>query len=313
MRIQSINPVNGKVIKSYPADTEKKVGLKVKQTHQAWLQWRESGFNERARLLKKLAAGLRHEKDRLAGLMAFEMGKPLKEGVGEIEKCAWVCDYYAENAASFLNDAIVATDAVKSYVSFQPLGVILAIMPWNFPFWQVFRFLAPCLMAGNCGLLKHASNVPGCALAIEQLVSQAGFPAHVLQTLMIGSKAVNAVIAHPLVKAVTLTGSTNAGVNVARQAGAYLKKTVLELGGSDPYVILADADLETAAQICVDSRLINNGQSCIAAKRFILVKEIEKKFTELFREKMLQKNTGDPFGPYQLGPMARADLRDELH
>jgi succinate-semialdehyde dehydrogenase/glutarate-semialdehyde dehydrogenase len=314
MSIQSINPANGKVIKSYKEDTAERVTRKIEQTHKAWLKWRETSFEERAAMLKKLANNLRGRKDELAALMAREMGKPLKDGVAEVEKCALVCDYYADNAESFLVDQIVKTDASKSFVSFQPIGIVLAIMPWNFPFWQVFRFLAPGLMAGNCGLLKHASNVPGCGLVIEELVRASGYPDHVFQTLMIGSKGVNQVIAHPLVKAVTLTGSTEAGIKVAQQAGSLLKKSVLELGGSDPYVILEDADLETAAQICVNSRLINNGQSCIAAKRFIMVKSIEKEFTRLFKEKMQLKKIGDPFeANSELGPMARADLRDELH
>lgn len=314
MSIQAINPVNGKVIKTYKEDNEQSVIRKIEQTHKAWLKWRETTLTERSTLLRSLAANLKSRKDELAVLMAKEMGKPLKDGVAEIEKCASVCEYYADNGANFLADKNIETDASKSYVSFQPIGVVLAIMPWNFPFWQVFRFLAPGLMAGNCGLLKHASNVPGCALAIEDLVKAAGFPPHVFQTLMIGSKAVAKVIAHPHIKAVTLTGSTEAGIKVAQQAGSLIKKTVLELGGSDPYVVLADADLEKAAQACANSRLINNGQSCIAAKRFILVKSIEKEFIRLFKEKMLQKKMGDPFeSDTDLGPMARADLRDELH
>lgn len=314
MSIQSINPANGKVIKKYKEDSEQNVTRKIEQTHKAWLKWRETSFAERATLLKNLAANLKQRKDELAVLMANEMGKPLKDGVAEIEKCASVCEYYANNGAQFLADEVIKTDASKSYVSFQPLGIVLAIMPWNFPFWQVFRFLAPGLMAGNCGLLKHASNVPGCALIIEELVKTSGFPDNVFQTLMIGSKEVNKVIVHPLVKAVTLTGSTEAGIKVAQQAGMLLKKTVLELGGSDPYIVLEDADLEEAAQACVNSRLINNGQSCVAAKRFILVKGIEKEFIRLFKEKMMQKKVGDPFeAGTDLGPMARADLRDELH
>jgi succinate-semialdehyde dehydrogenase/glutarate-semialdehyde dehydrogenase len=314
MSIQSINPVNGKIIKSYPEDPEEKVILKIEQTHKAWLNWRESDFPERSALLNKLADLLYRDRDDLARLMALEMGKPLKDGAAEIDKCAAVCKYYAEHGPGFLENQLIKTEAAKSFVSFQPLGVVLAIMPWNFPFWQVFRFLAPALMAGNCGLLKHASNVPGCALAIEKLIRDAGFPVHIFQTLMIGSKAVSPVIAHHLVKAVTLTGSTEAGIKVAGQAGMLLKKTVLELGGSDPYLVLEDADLEQAAEICVSSRLINNGQSCISAKRFIPVRKIEKEFTALFVQKMKQRILGDPFeAAIDLGPMARADLRDELH
>lgn len=314
MSLKSINPVNGKTIKTYEEDADEKVIQKITQTQEAWLSWRETDFNSRSVLLVKLAEQLYKERDNLAQLMAIEMGKPLKDGAAEIDKCAAVCKYYAEQGAGFLKDQIIETEASKSYVSFQPLGVVLAIMPWNFPFWQVFRFLAPALMAGNCGLLKHASNVPGCALAIEKLVLDAGFPPHVFQTLLIGSKEVTEVIANPVVKAVTLTGSTEAGMKVATQAAGLLKKTVLELGGSDPYVILADADLETAAETCVSSRLINNGQSCISAKRFIVVKEVATDFTALFIEKMKLRTTGDPFDAHaDLGPMARADLRDELH
>lgn len=314
MSIQSINPTNGKVIRAYQEDSGEKVIAKIEETHKAWLTWRETTYKKRAVHLKNLAANLRARKAELANLMALEMGKPLKDGAAEIEKCAAVCDYYADNGAEFLKDQLVKTDASKSYVSYQPLGIVLAIMPWNFPFWQVFRFLAPGLMAGNCGLLKHASNVPGCALVIEDLVRTSGFPAHVFQTLMIGSSAVHKVISHPLVKAVTLTGSTEAGIKVAQQAGSLLKKLVLELGGSDPYIILEDADLELAAEMCVNSRLINNGQSCVAAKRFIVLKKVEKDFIALFKKKMQERKTGDPLDKdTNLGPMARADLRDELH
>lgn len=314
MSITSINPVNGKLNRSYGEDTPGSVEKKIDLTQRTWLDWRRTSFSQKSVLLKKMAEHLRLQKEELAALMTIEMGKPLKEGISEIEKCALVCEYYADNAANFLKDEIIATDASKSYVSYHPIGIVLAVMPWNFPFWQVFRFLAPALMAGNCGLLKHASNVPGCALAIEHLVRQSGFPDNVFQTLMIGSKAVNAVIAHPHVKAITLTGSTEAGMKVAAESGRLLKKTVLELGGSDPYIILPDADLEQAAETCVHSRLINNGQSCIAAKRFIVVSAVEKEFINLFKEKMARKITGDPFDPaIDLGPMARADLRDELH
>lgn len=314
MSLQSLNPLNGKIIKSYPEDTEAIVSAKIEKAHNAWEKWRQTSFEERAKLLRNAASVLRERKDKLAALMAEEMGKPLKEGISEIEKCALVCDYYADNGERFLKDSRVKTEAKKSYVSFQPLGVVLAVMPWNFPFWQVFRFVAPSLMAGNCGVLKHASNVPGCALAIEDVLNKAGFPKGVFQTLLVGSKAVEKIIAHPLIKAVTLTGSTDAGRKVAQQAASHLKKTVLELGGSDPYIILEDADLEKATEICAQSRLINNGQSCISAKRFILVKKIEKEFIELFKEKMGAKNTGDPFeANTDLGPMARKDLRDELH
>ena len=314
MSITSINPVNGSIIKSYTADSEEAVLTKIENAHAVWPSWRALSFAEKEKLLKRTAAELRKGKKELAHLMALEMGKPLQAGLEEIEKCATVCDYYAAVGAQHLADQLIETEASKSYVSFQPLGTVLAIMPWNFPFWQVFRFLAPGLMAGNCGLLKHASNVPGCALAIEKVLLDAGFPEHVFQTLMIDSKTVQKVIAHPLVKAVTLTGSTAAGMQVARQAAGLLKKSVLELGGSDPYLILDDADLEFAAEVCAQSRLINNGQSCIAAKRFILTQAVEEEFTSLFSAKMASRTTGDPLiKNTDLGPMARADLRDELH
>lgn len=314
MGIQSIHPVNGKIIKTYQEDTAKQIKKKIDLAHRAWQSWKHTSFEERAGYLRKTAQVLRKHAGELAALMASEMGKPLQPGRDEIEKCAKVCEYYAENGAAFLKDEPVATEASRSYVSFQPLGVVLAVMPWNFPFWQVFRFLAPGLMAGNCGVLKHASNVTGCALAIEKMILQAGFPKHVFQTLVAGSKAVKDMIEHPLIKAVTLTGSTGAGKQVAAQAAAILKKSVLELGGSDPYLVLEDADLEQAASICAESRLINNGQSCIAAKRFIVVKPVEKAFLKLFKQKMSSKTTGDPFDPAsELGPMARTDLRDELH
>jgi succinate-semialdehyde dehydrogenase/glutarate-semialdehyde dehydrogenase len=314
MSIQSINPVNGKVLKSYTADTEVTINQKIEQAELVWPEWRSIPLKEKAKLLNKAAEVLRKRKPDLSLLMAEEMGKPLKDGAGEIEKCATLCDYYAEHGEAYLANQEVKTEATKSFVSFQPLGIVLAIMPWNFPFWQVFRFLAPGLMAGNCGLLKHSSNVPGCALAIQEVLIEAGFPEHVFQTLLIDSKSTNKVIAHPLVKAVTITGSTQAGMKVAEQAGSLLKKSVLELGGSDPYLILEDADLDLAAEVCANSRLINNGQSCIAAKRFIVVESVEEEFLKKFKAKMEAKQTGDPKAEnIDLGPMARVDLRDELH
>jgi succinate-semialdehyde dehydrogenase/glutarate-semialdehyde dehydrogenase len=242
------------------------------------------------------------------------MGKILKEGRAEAEKCAWVCDYYAENAEGFLLDEVIKTDAAKSFVACRPLGVVLAVMPWNFPFWQVFRFAAPAIMAGNVGLLKHASNVPGCALAIENVFRKAGFPSGVFQTLLVGGPRVDSIIENPLVKAVTLTGSTPAGRAVAAKSGAMLKKTVLELGGSDPYVVLPDADIDAAVSTCVTSRLINAGQSCIAAKRFVVVDAVYDDFLERFVDEMSGKRVGDPRDPEaDIGPQARHDLRNELH
>ena len=314
MATQSINPFNGEIIKTYQEHTAQEVEDKISATNEAWQGWKKTPFEERSSLLRKLAEVLRTRKDDLAILMAREMGKPVKQGAAEVEKCAVCCDYYAENGQKYMEDKLVETEASKSYLSFQPIGVVLAIMPWNFPLWQVFRFLAPALMAGNCGVLKHASNVPGCALSIEDMVNGAGFPAHVFQTLLIGSAAVDAVIENPIIKAVTLTGSTAAGMKVAAKAGSLIKKVVLELGGSDAYLILKDADLDLAAETCVNSRLINSGQSCIAAKRFIVVEEVKEEFTRLFVEKMQSKVMGDPLDPAtDIGTQARTDLRNGLH
>ncbi|WP_158827633.1 NAD-dependent succinate-semialdehyde dehydrogenase [Mucilaginibacter lacusdianchii] len=314
MAITSINPATGQSIKTYVAHTAEEASAKIQQTHQAWTQWRLSEPTDRSAMLNQMAAVLRQQQSQLAELMALEMGKPVSQGISEVEKCASVCEYYAANAAGFLKDQVIESDAQKSYVTFQPIGVVLAIMPWNFPLWQVFRFLAPALAAGNCGVLKHASNVPGCALAIEDVVKQAGFPKHVFQTLLVGSSEVDAIIENPLIKAVTLTGSTQAGQKVAAKAGSLIKKTVLELGGSDAYLVLEDADLEHASRTCVDSRLINSGQSCIAAKRFIVIKEVAEQFTQLMLEKMKGKRMGDPLDKEtEVGPQARVDLRDGLH
>jgi succinate-semialdehyde dehydrogenase/glutarate-semialdehyde dehydrogenase len=264
--------------------------------------------------MKKAASVLKNRKEGLANLMTLEMGKPLAQSRAEVEKCSWVCDYFAENAEKFLEDQVIKTDASKSFVTFEPIGVVLAVMPWNFPFWQVFRFAAPNLMAGNAGVLKHSSNVTGCALAIENIFKEAGFPENLFRTLVISSKNVAGVIKNRVIKAVTLTGSTAAGISVAKAAGEQLKKTVLELGGSDPYFVLEDADLDKTADTCVNSRLLNGGQSCIAAKRFIVVESIYNEFEKIFVEKMKSKKMGDPFDESNnLGPQARNDLRDELH
>ena len=245
--------------------------------------------------------------------MTLEMGKPISQAEAEAEKCAWVCDYYADNAESILKEEFIQTDASESYVRFDPLGVVLAVMPWNFPFWQVFRFAAPALMAGNVGILKHASNVPMCAEAIENIFLEAGFPEGAFKNLVISSKPVKNIIDNPLVKAATLTGSENAGRNVAERSGKNLKKTVMELGGSDPFIILPDADLEKASSVAVTARMINNGQSCIAAKRFIITEAVYDEFLELFLSKMQAVKMGDPMNPEtELGPLARKDLMLEL-
>jgi len=314
MTWQTINPASGAVVASYEETSPEAVQAIIASAHRAYLEWRQTSFRERAGLMRRAADVLRGNAREYARLMAEEMGKPIRDGIAEIQKCAGGCDYFAENAERFLAPEPVATEARKSFIAFNPLGVVLAVMPWNFPFWQVFRFAAPGLMAGNAGVLKHASNVPGCALAIEQVFRKAGFPEHLFRTLLIGSKEVSAVIEHSLVRAVTLTGSGPAGRAVAGKAGAMLKKTVLELGGSDPYLVLEDAVLEQAAVLCTKGRLINMGQSCIAAKRFIVVDKVRSRFEELFVERMSAVKFGDPLREQtELGPLARHDLRDALH
>lgn len=314
MSIESVNPLNGEVVRSYQSYSSEVVTQKINESHKAFLNWKRTSFRDRALYMIKASEVLRKQKHKLAVLMATEMGKPLKAGEGEIEKCALACEYYAKNAEEFLAKEIGPGSASKSYVTFNPLGVILAVMPWNFPFWQTFRFLAPGLMAGNSCVLKHASNVPGCAIATEEIIKEAGFPDNLFQTLLVESSAVEEIIEHPFIKAVTLTGSTEAGMKVAQKAASLVKKAVLELGGSDPYLVLKDADIPLAAAICAESRLINSGQSCIAAKRFIVVKEVADEFITLFKEKMQSKIMGDPMDETtQLGPMAKRDLRDQLH
>ena len=314
MPLDVSKPRDRRDLKNYDEMTPQQAAAAIEEAHAAWKSWRKAPFSERARPMKKAAGILRERKEEFAKLMALEMGKPFKQGIAEAEKCALGCDYYADHAEAHLAPEIVKTEATKSYVAFEPLGVVLAVMPWNFPFWQVFRFAAPALMAGNAGVLKHASNVPGCAIAIEEVFVQAGFPKGVFRTLLIGSRQVKAVIEHPLVRAVTLTGSTPAGKAVAAQAGAALKKTVLELGGSDPYIVLEDADLEHAVNTCATSRLINSGQSCVNAKRFIVVEPLVAAFTEKLVAAMKSKRMGDPLAEgTDVGPQARPDLRDELH
>ena len=314
MDITAINPATGQTVKVYRETPQAEVTAAIEKAHETWKSWRATPFAGRATLMRKSASILRARKDSLARLMASEMGKPLNQGVAEAEKCAWACEYYADNAEAFLAPQDVKTEAKRSYVAYEPLGVVLAVMPWNFPLWQVYRFAAPGLMAGNVGLLKHASNVPGSALAIEEMFREAGFPEGCFRTLLIPSGAVKAVIEHPLVRAVTLTGSTPAGRSVASTAGQVLKKSVLELGGSDAYLVLHDAEIEAAAVTCVNSRLINGGQSCIAAKRFIVEAPVLKAFTDRFVALMKAKKVGDPFAEgTDVGPLARRDLRDALH
>jgi succinate-semialdehyde dehydrogenase/glutarate-semialdehyde dehydrogenase len=314
MSVESINPANGKTIETYETLSGEDLRIAVESAHRAFVEWRRADIDHRAPLMNRAAGILREHRDELAELMAEEMGKPVSQGRSEVDKCAWVSEYYADNAASMLTPEMVSTDATTSYVSFQPLGVVLAVMPWNFPFWQVFRFAAPSLMAGNAAVLKHASNVFGCALAIEDIFREAGFPKSLFRTLLIGSDRVKDVIEHRRVAAATLTGSTPAGRAVAAAAGRALKKTVLELGGSDPYVILDDADMERAVATCVTSRLINSGQSCIAAKRFIVTRKRREEFAERFVSVMKSRKMGDPLDEdTDIGPLARHDLRDDLH
>jgi succinate-semialdehyde dehydrogenase/glutarate-semialdehyde dehydrogenase len=314
MSLLSVNPATGEPIREYAEASEQEVAVLLGEAACAQAGWRRLPFGERAQRMRRAGALLRERREACARLMAQEMGKPLAEGRAEVDKCAWVCDYYAENAETFLAREPVGTDAARSFVAFPPLGVVLAVMPWNFPFWQVFRFAAPAMMAGNGGVLKHASNVTGCALAIQEVFRDAGFPAPLFRALLVGSGRVAGVIESRWIAAVTLTGSTPAGRAVARRAGECLKKTVLELGGSDPYVVLEDADLETAAETCAASRLINGGQSCIAAKRFVVVEPVRRRFEELFVERMRSRRVGDPFDEAtQVGPLARRDLRDDLH
>jgi succinate-semialdehyde dehydrogenase / glutarate-semialdehyde dehydrogenase len=312
--MESRNPATGEIEGTWPEHKAEQIQERIVQTRRAHEFWRATDFSERGKLLHRAAGVLREKRASFARLMAKEMGKPVREGQAEVDKCAWVCEYYADNGERQLASRPVESDASKSQVVFRPLGVVLAIMPWNFPFWQVFRFAAPCLMAGNAALLKHASNVTGCALAIEKVFRKAGFPKHLFTALLAGSSRVGQVIDHKSVAAVTLTGSTAAGKAVAERAGRALKKTVLELGGSDPYLILEDADLESAVEACVTARLLNAGQSCIAAKRFLVVQSVREEFERRLVDAMKKRKHGDPLDETcDLGPLARLDLRDELH
>ena len=314
MSIETINPYTGQSIKVYNEMDKKSINNAIDKTHNTHLIWKKNHVDYRGNLMRKAANILLEDKIKYAKIMAIEMGKPLQQGISEVEKCAWVCNYYADTARGFLKKKTIRTEAFKSFVAYEPLGVILAVMPWNFPFWQVFRFAAPTLMAGNGAILKHASNVPESAMAIQIVFEKAGFPKGLFTTLLVSSKAVKGIIQNPKIKAVTLTGSESAGSAVATIAGKNIKKTVLELGGSDAYIILEDADLEEAIEACVTSRLINSGQSCIGAKRFIVVESIYDEFLNKFKNKMKSKKIGDPMKKEtDIGPMARLDLRDELH
>lgn len=316
MAMQSINPATGELLAEFDTWDQETLDYAVTQAGYMFQDWSKlTPIEDRCMMMKRVAEVLRDDVEPLAELITLEMGKTIAEAQAEIEKCAFVCDYYADNGPQFLADEVIETEATKSYVAYLPLGVVLAVMPWNFPFWQVFRFAAPALIAGNVAVLKHASNVPQCALAMEEVFRKAGFPDHIFSTLMIGSNQVESVIRHPAVRAVTLTGSEEAGRKVASIAGSELKKTVLELGGSDAFIVLDSADMKKAIEGAVSGRFMNMGQSCIASKRFIVDQFIAEDFTQKFKQAIEDKFVaGDPMDPETtLAPMARQDLLDELH
>ncbi len=313
MAIATVNPATGETLQTFEAHSDDQIEERLRLAAAAFHQHRRSPFAVRAEKMMRAAEILETEKERFGRLMTTEMGKPLKSAMEEAAKCAWVCRYYAETAEQMLADKIVETNATLSFIRYQPLGVVLAVMPWNFPFWQVFRFAAPALMSGNCGLLKHASNVPQCALAIEEIIHRAGFAEGAFQTLLVGSDKVQTIIDDPRVAAVTLTGSEPAGRSVGSQAGKQIKKSVLELGGSDPFIVMPSADLDEAVKTAVKARTINNGQSCIAAKRFILAEDIADEFERRFVRSMQSLKVGDPMDETtDIGPLATADILSDL-
>ena len=313
MAIASINPATGETLKTFEPHSPAQVEQKLQLAAETFQSHRHTSLEERAAKMTRVAEILETEKLAFGKLMTTEMGKPIKAAIGEAEKCAWVCRYYAENARAHLADQLVETNAKKSFVRFQPLGPVLAVMPWNFPFWQVLRFAAPAVMAGNVGLLKHASNVPQCALAIEDLFRRAGFANGTFQTLLVGSEAVERILADERVAAATLTGSEPAGSSVASIAGKHIKTTVLELGGSDPFIVMPSADFESAVTTAVKARTINNGQSCIAAKRFIVAEEIYEQFERRFVEEMEALRIGDPLEEStEIGPLATPQIVKDL-
>ncbi len=313
MKLTSINPATGEPVAEYEQFDPARIDDTLSSCQGAHVRWREIAVEERSKVIRQAASLLRARAGEYAITMGLEMGKPVRQGRAEVDKCAWACDYYAQNAPEFLKPELIETEARRSYVVLEPLGLILAVMPWNYPFWQAFRFIAPTLMAGNGVVLKHASNVPGCALATEKLLVDAGLPPNVFRTLLLGSGEVASVIDSPHVKGVTLTGSSQAGKAIASTAGRMAMKSVLELGGSDPYLILEDADLAEAVDACVAGKLLNCGQTCIAPKRFIVVESIREPFEALLVERMSAVQPGDPLDEdTELGPMARHDLRDDL-
>lgn len=314
MGIATINPATGETVKTFEPLTDEALEQKLDRADRAFKPYRRTMMAQRSRWLRTAADILERDRQKLGETITLEMGKPVQSAIAEVNKCALVCRYYADNAAEFLADKPVATDASFSYVSYQPLGIVLAVMPWNFPLWQVFRFAAPALMAGNVGLLKHASNVPQCALAIENVLTEAGFPAGAFQTLLIGASQVAKVVADDRVRAATLTGSEHAGMSLAACAGKSLKKTVLELGGSDPFIVMDSANLEAAVNTAVTARMLNNGQSCIAAKRFIVRDSIAEEFQKRLLAKFKDLVIGDPMSENtDIGPLATSSIRDELH
>lgn len=313
MAIATINPTTGAVVKTFDALTDAQVDEKIAKTAKAFQSFRKTSFADRARWMNRAADILETEKEPLGRLMTLEMGKTLGSAIAEAEKCALACRYYAEHSARFLADEVIATSASKSYIHYQPLGIVLAVMPWNFPFWQVFRFVAPGLMAGNVGLLKHASNVPQCALKIEDIISRAGFPNGVFQTLLISASQVDGILNDPRVAAATLTGSEQAGIQVGVSAAKRIKKIVLELGGSDPFIVMPSANLEDAVSTAVKARVLNNGQSCIAAKRFIVHEQIAQQFEKEFVRRMQSLKLGDPFdAKTDVGPLANTTAVRDL-
>jgi succinate-semialdehyde dehydrogenase/glutarate-semialdehyde dehydrogenase len=313
MAIATVNPATGQLVKSFEPLSNSQIEAKLQLAAETFPKFRSLTFAARAAMMNQAAAILESDKEDLGRLMTLEMGKTFRSAVDEAVKCAWACRYYAENAERFLADEEIPTSAKRSYVKYQPMGVILAIMPWNFPFWQIFRFIAPGLMAGNVGLLKHASNVPQCALKVEEILTRAGFPDCAFQTLLIGAKQVDAILSDPRIAAATLTGSEGAGVEVGISAARRIKKVVLELGGSDPFIVMESADIPLAADTAVKARVINNGQSCIAAKRFIVAENIADQFEHAFVDKMKALKIGDPMdAATEIGPLATADAVTSL-
>ncbi len=311
--MKSINPATGQVIWEYTEHTSSEVKIIIEDVHSEWLKWKETSMEHRSVLLRNAASILLERKETYARLITDEMGKIVRESLSEVEKCVNACKYYADHAAKLLEDQVIPSDASRSLVTFQPLGVILAVMPWNFPFWQVFRFAIPSLMAGNAAVLKHASNVPGCSLAIEEIFRDAGFPKNLFRSLIISSTEVEPVIANPRIIAATLTGSEFAGSQVASIAGKHIKKTVLELGGSDAFIVLEDADMDKAVRTAITARMINQGQSCIAAKRFIVVKSRAIEFETRVKLALESLRMGDPLDMQtDVGPLARQDIADEI-